>query len=61
MCTSANSVGAQHPFISWSVADDYIKQLDKLDEQDREARISLFNDFVLDGTKLGVAQVMYFH
>ena len=27
MCTIANSAGVQHPFISWSVADEYIKCL----------------------------------
>ncbi len=59
MCTITNSSGSQHPFISWSDANEYIMRLVNLDDTNRDARILLFRDFVLDGTDLGGAQVSY--
>jgi len=59
MCPITNISKSQLPYISLSDTDKYIKWLAGLDDSDRETRISLFRDLVLDGTDLGGTQVSY--
>jgi hypothetical protein len=57
MSTIAPEIGSKTPFIYPDVAQDYISKLRIANDPNVDAKIALFQQFILDGSKYGGAQV----
>ena len=53
----APEIGSRTPFIYPEVAQDYIMKLRSTNDPNADAKIALFEPFILDGSKYGGAQV----
>ena len=57
MSTVAATVGSNHPFIASDVSEAYVQTLVANRDPHKDAKMSLFKEFVLDGNELGGPQV----
>lgn len=57
MSTIAPEIGSRTPFIYPDVANEYISKMRKSNDPHMDAKIDLFKEYVMDGTKAGGAQV----
>ena len=57
MSTIAPEIGSKTPFIYPDVAQDYISKLRNANDPNVDAKVALFEQFILDGSKYGGAQV----
>jgi hypothetical protein len=56
VCTVASSVGSNDPFITSKDTQDYIEKMEAKKDKDKNLKIGLFKDFVLDGSPTAGAQ-----
>jgi hypothetical protein len=59
MTTVASTVGSNHPFITSKEAKDYIEKMERKKDKDKNLKIGLFKNFVLEGSPTAGAQVTY--
>jgi len=59
MTTVASTVGSNHPFITSKEANDYIEKMESKRDKDKNLKLGMFKNFVLDGSPTAGAQVTY--
>ena len=59
MSTDASTVGSNHPFITSKDVKDYIEKMESKKDKDKNLKLGLFKNFVLEGSPTAGAQVTY--